>query len=81
MQIILFFGALCWGVGMQMAYDRLTLDPSLSDRQVGYIALIYYLVAGLSLLAALAAGEGAFLGYIIGMFFIGMYRRKRRDEQ
>jgi len=79
MQIALFIGALCWGIGMQMAYERLTSDSGLSNRQVGYIAIVYYLVAGLSLLATLAAGEGAFLGYIIGMFFISAYRRHGRE--
>lgn len=81
MQIVLFVGALFWGVGMQMAYERLKSDATLSDRQIGYIALIYYLLIALSLVAAIIAGEGAFLGYVIGMFFVGTYRHTRQGRE
>lgn len=62
---------------MRMAYERLRADRSLSDRQLGYVAIAYYALLALSLLATIVAGEGAFLGYVIGIFFVGAYREHR----
>lgn len=73
-QILLFVGAMWWGVAMKMGYDRLMDDAEVSDRQIGYVTIIYYGLILLSILLSLWLGEGAILGYIIGVFFIGAYR-------
>ena len=79
-QAFLFAGALIWGAAMQMGYERLLAEPELSDQTIGFITLLFYLIAALSFLAALAGGEGPLLGYIIGMLFTGAYRRQRRRK-
>ena len=73
-QAVLFVLALVWGVAMKMGYERLVEDPEISDLQVGYLALVYYgLILG-SIILAFWLGEGALLGYAVGILFVGAYQ-------
>ena len=77
-QIILFAGAIFWGVAIKMGYDKLIANPEITDRQVGYATLFYYGFIALSLAFMFWLGEGALIGYLVGILFIGNYQSKRR---
>jgi hypothetical protein len=73
-QAALFVLALVWGVAMKMGYERLVDDPEINDLQVGYIALVYYGLIAATVLLSFWLGEGALLGYAIGILFVGAYQ-------
>jgi len=81
MRPILFIGAVAWGAAMQMGYMRLLDDPTLSDRTIGMVTIIFYAVVLLSLVACFLGGEASFIGYIISMLFVGAYRQRRRRSR
>lgn len=81
LQAILFVGALFWGVAMKMGYDKLIANPETTNRQVGYATLFYYGFIALSLVGMFMLGEGALIGYLVGILFIGNYRSERRPRR